>query len=127
MDSVANYASDELADPLDKEAERVARISQLKNTRAGFKSELTKKRNEVSKLLGKVTDIVCVKKISELNQAFENFKGAHNLYTRSLVELKSNKEAYEYFHCECNAVSCLKERLTCWISEIEHRYVPPLG
>ena len=51
---------------------------------------LTRKRNEISELVG--ADVDCVKnKVSELNQAFENFKGAHELYTKSFLDVGSIK------------------------------------
>ena len=79
---------------------------------------LTRKRNKISELVG--ADVDCVKnKVSELNQAFENFKGAHELYTKSLVDVGSIKEAYEYFHAEYHAVSRLKEKVAGWIVGVE--------
>ena len=83
---------------LDEEAVRVERIRQLKNTRSGFKSVLTKKRNELSELLHREKNVDAVKtKIMELDQAFVNFKGAHDVYTKSLVEESSITESREYF------------------------------
>ena len=79
---------------------------------------LTRKRNEISELVG--ADVDCVKnKVSELNQAFENFKGAHELYTKSFADVGSIKEAYEYFHAEYHAVSCLKEKVAGRIVGVE--------
>ena len=53
-------------------------------------SVLTRKRNELSELLEVGADVDYVKdKVSELNQAFENFNGAHELYTKSLVDVGS--------------------------------------
>ena len=75
---------------LDVEAARAERILQLKKTRSGFKSALTKKRNKFSDLLHR-------EKIMELHQAFDNFKGAHDVYTKSLVEEDSIMESHEYF------------------------------
>ena len=55
-------------------------------------SVLTRKRNELSDLPQVGGDVDCVKnKVSELNQAFENFKGAHELYTKSLLHVGSIK------------------------------------
>jgi len=69
---------------LDEEAVRNERILQLKKTRGGFKSALTKKRNELSELLHREKSVDTVKiKIMELDQAFDNFKGAHDVYTES--------------------------------------------
>ena len=70
----------ELVGPRGEEARHVQEYTQLKRTRAGFKSVLTRERNELSELLEVGTDVDCVKnKVSELNQAFKNFKGAHEL------------------------------------------------
>ena len=53
---------------------------------------LTRKRNKISELLEAGADVDCVKnKVSELNQAFENFKGAHELYTKSFLDVGSIK------------------------------------
>ena len=53
-------------------------------------SVLTRKRNELPELLEVGADVDYVKyKVSELNQAFENFNGAHELYTKSLVDVGS--------------------------------------
>ena len=41
------------------------------------------------------------------------------MYTKSLAEVGSIKEAYEYFHAEFNAVSCLKEKVAGWIVGVE--------
>ena len=55
-------------------------------------SVLTRKRNELSELSQVGADVDCVKnKVSELNQAFENFKGAHELYTKSFLDVGSIK------------------------------------
>ena len=55
-------------------------------------SVLTRKRNELSELWQVGADVDCVKnKVSELNQAFENFKGAHELYTKSFLDVGSIK------------------------------------
>ena len=43
------------------------------------------------------------KKTSELNRAFENFKGAHELYWKGLVDVGRIKEAYDYFNAEYHA------------------------
>ena len=120
MDYEANAVSDEVVGPRGEEARHVQEITQLKRTRAGFKSVLTRKRNELSDLLEVGADVDCVKnKVSELNQAFDNFKGAHELYTKSLVDVGSIKEAYEYFHAEYHAVSRLKEKVAGWIVGVE--------
>ena len=120
MDYEANAVSDEVVGPRGEEARHVQEITQLKRTRAGFKPVLTRKRNELSELLEVGADIDCVKnKVSELNQAFENFKGAHELYTKSLADVGSIKEAYEYFHAEYHAVSRLKEKVAGWIVGVE--------
>ena len=120
MDYEANAVSDELVGPRGEEARHVQEITQLKRTRAGFKSVLTRKRNELSELLEVGADVDCVKnKVSELNQAFKIFKGAHELYTNSLVDVGSIKEAYEYFHAEYHAVSRLKEKVAGWIVGVE--------
>ena len=79
---------------------------------------LTRKRNEISELVG--ADVDCVKnKVFELNQAFEKIKGAHELYIKSPADVGSIKEAYEYFHAEYHAVSCLKEKVAGWIVGVE--------
>ena len=120
MDYEANAVSDEVVGPRGEEARHVQEITQLKRTRAGFKSVLTRKRNELSELLEVGADVDCVKnKVSELNKAFENFKGAHELYTKSLVDVGSIKEAYGYFHAEYHAVSRLKEKVAGWIVGVE--------
>ena len=111
---------------LDEEAVRVERIRQLKNTRSGFKSVLTKKRNELSELLHREKNVDAVKtKIMELDQAFVNFKGAHDVYTKSLVEESSITESREYFECEHCAVEELKERAESRISELLFTLTPP--
>ena len=80
---------------------------------------LTRKRNEISELVG--ADVDCVlNKVSELNQAFENFKGAHELYTKSLADVSSIiKGSLRVFHAEYHAVSCLKEKVAGWIVGVE--------
>ena len=81
---------------------------------------ITRKRNEICELLEVGAGIDCVKnKLSELNQAFENFKGAHELHTKNIADVSSINEAYEYFHAEYNAVSCLKEKVAGWIVGVE--------
>ena len=97
---------------LDEVAVRVERILQLKKTRSGFKSVLTKKRNEPSELLHteKIVDAVKMK-IMEFDQAFVNFKGAHDVYTKTLVEETSIMELSEYFESELRAVKELKKEL----------------
>ena len=120
MDYEANPVSDEVVGPRGEEARPVQEITQLKRTRAGFKSVLTRKRNELSELSEVGAGVDCVKnKVSELNQTFENFSGAHELYTTSLVGVGSIKEAYEYFHAEYHAVSRLKEEVAGWIIGVE--------
>ena len=120
MEYKANAVSDEMFGPHGEEARHAQECTQLKRTRAGFKSVLTRKRNELSELSQVGVDVDCVKnKVSELNQAFENFKGAHELYTKSLVDVGSIKEAYEYFHAEYHAVSRLKEKVAGWIVGVE--------
>ena len=95
MEYKANAVSDEMFGPRGEEARHAQECTQLKRTRAGFMSVLTRKRNELSELseLSQVgADVDCVKnKVSELNQAFENFKGAHELYTKSLLDVGSIK------------------------------------
>ena len=84
MEYEANAVSDEMFGPRGEEARHVQECTQLKRTSAGFKSVLTRKRNELSELSQVGADVDCVKnKVSELNQASENFKGAHELYTKS--------------------------------------------
>ena len=120
MDYKANAVSDEVVGARGEEARHVQEITQLKITRAGFKSVLTRKRNELSELLEVSFDVDCVKnKVSELNQAFQNFKGAHELYTKILLDVGSIKEAYEYFHAEYHAVSRLKEEIAGWIVGVD--------
>ena len=110
---------------LDEEAVRTERIRQLKNTRSGFRSLLTKKRNELSELLHREKNVDTVKmKIMELDQAFVNFKGAHNVYTKSLVEESSITESLEYFESEHYAVKELKERAESRISELLFTLTP---
>ena len=41
------------------------------------------------------------------------------MYTKSLVDVGSIKEAYEYFHAEYHAVSSLKEKVAGWIVGVE--------
>ena len=95
---------------LNEEAVRDERILQLKKTRSGFKSALTKKRNELSELLHGDKSVDTVKmKIMELDQAFDNFKGAHDVYTKSLVEEDSIMESREYFESEYCAVKELTQ------------------
>ena len=111
---------------LDEEAVRVERILQLKTTRSGFKSALTKKRNELSELLHREKNVDTVKKkIMELDQAFANFEGAHDVYTKSLVEENSIMESREYFESEHCAVKELKERAGSRISELLFTLTPP--
>ena len=99
MDYEANAVSDEVVGPRGEEARHVQEITQLKRTRSGFKSVFTRKRNELPELLEVGADVDCVKnEVSELNQAFENFNGAHELYTKSLVDVGSIKEGYVSCH-----------------------------
>ena len=71
MDYEANAVSDEVVGLGGEEARHVQEITQLKRTRAGFRSVLTRKRNEVSQSLEVGPDGDYVKnKLSELNQAF---------------------------------------------------------
>ena len=120
MEYKANAVSDEMFGPRGEEAIHAQECTQLKRTTAGFKSVLTRKRNELSELSQVGADVDCVKKkVSELNQAFENFKGAHELYTKSLLDVGSIKLAYEYFHAEYHAVSRLKEKVASWIVGVE--------
>ena len=114
-----NGRSKEFSKTLDEEGVRTEKLLQLKNTRAGFKAFLTKKRNELLHLLETEGDIKEIQlKMAELNQAFENFKGAHDVYTRRLQDDKSIKESREYFNVECSAVKELEERVTDWISKL---------
>ena len=111
---------------LNEEAVRDERILQLKKTRSGFKSALTKKRNELSKLLHGEKSVDTVKmKIMELDQAFDNFKGAHDVYTKSLVEEDSIMESREYFESEYCAIKELKEKAGTRISELLFTHTPP--
>ena len=111
---------------LDEEAVRAERILQLKKTRSGFKSVLTKKCNELSELLHREKNVDTVKmKIMELDQAFVNFKGAHDVYTKSLVEENSIMESREYFESVHCAVEELKERAGSRISELLFTLMPP--
>lgn len=111
---------------LNEEAVRNERILQLKKTRGGFKSALTKKRNELSELLHREKSVDTVKiKIMELDQAFDNFKGAHDVYTKSLVEEDSIMESREYLKSEYCAVKQLKERAGARISELLFTHTPP--
>ena len=111
---------------LHEEAVRAERILQLKKTRSGFKSALTKKRNELSDLLHREKNVDAVKmKIMELDQAFVNFKGAHDVYTKSLVEENSIMESREYFESEHCAIKELKERAGSRISELLFTLTPP--
>ena len=92
MEYKANAVSDEMLGPRGEEARHVQECTQLKRTRAGFMSVLKRKRNELSELWQVGADVDCVKnKVSELNQAFENFKGAHELYTKSFLDVGSIK------------------------------------
>ena len=74
MDYEANAVSNEVVGLGGEEARHVQEITQLKRTRAGFRSVLTRttrKRNEVSQSLEVGPDGDYVKnKLSELNQAF---------------------------------------------------------
>ena len=118
MDSLGGALNPDIYVPLDghltldEVAVRVERILQLKKTRSGFKSVLTKKRNEPSELLHteKIVDAVKMK-IMEFDQAFVNFKGAHDVYTKTLVEETSIMELSEYFESELRAVKELKKAL----------------
>ena len=92
MEYKANAVSDEMFGPRGEEARHAQECTQLKRTRAGFMSVLTRKMNELSELSQVGADVDCVKnKVSELNQAFENFKGAHELYTKSFLDVGSIK------------------------------------
>ena len=83
MEYEANAVSDEVVGPRGQEVRHVQESTQLKRTTASFKSVLTRKRNEP---LLNGADVDCVKnKTSELNRAFDNFKGAHELYRRVLL------------------------------------------
>ena len=74
-----NGRSKEFGKTLD-EGVQTEKLLQLKNTRAGFKAFLTKKRNKLLHLLETEGDIQEIQlKMAELNQAFENFKGAHDI------------------------------------------------
>ena len=64
-------------------------------------------------------------KIMELDQAFVNFKKAHDVYTKSLVEESSITESREYFECKHCAVKELKERAESRISELLFTLTPP--
>ena len=112
MEDEAHAVSDEMVGPRGQEARHVQESTQLKRSRASFKSVLTRKRNELW-LNG--ADVDCAKnKTSEINRALENFKGAHELYTKGLVDVGSIKEAYDYFHAEYHAVSRLREAIAGW-------------
>ena len=50
MEYEANTFSDEVVGPLGEKVQGMQESTQLKRTRAGFKSALTRKRNELSKL-----------------------------------------------------------------------------
>ena len=77
----------------------------LRTREVGLSQCLPEKRNELSELLHREKNVDAVKmKIMELDQAFVNFKGAHDVYTKSLVEESSITESREYFECEHCAV-----------------------
>jgi len=63
-------------------------------------------------------------KIMELDQAFVNFKGAHDVYTKSLVEENSIMESREYFESEHCTVEDLKESAWSRISELLFTLMP---
>ena len=96
-----NGRSREFSKTLHEESVRTEKLLQQKNTRAGFKAFLTKKRNELLHLLENEGDIQEIQiKMADLNQAFENFKGAHDVYTSSLQDDKSIRESREHFYVE---------------------------
>ncbi|PFX15931.1 hypothetical protein AWC38_SpisGene19831 [Stylophora pistillata] len=64
-------------------------------------------------------------KIMELDQVFVNFKGAHDVYTKSLVEENSIMESRGYFENENRAVKELKESAGFRISELLFTFTPP--
>ena len=57
MEYKANAASEKVVGPGGEEAGHVQESTQLKRTRAGFKSLLTRKRNELFKLLEDSADL----------------------------------------------------------------------
>ena len=92
--------------------------------RSGFQSAVTKKRDELSELLQKNVDTI-KRKIMELDEAFTDFKGAHDVYTKSLVEENSIMESCEYFESEHGAIKGLKARAGSRISELLFTLAPP--
>ena len=85
----------------------------------GLNLALTTKRNELTAVMNSnEIDVDAVKlKILELDQAFENFKKAHELYSKYLIDERSMDESCVFFNTECVKVIQLKERAAVWLSE----------
>ena len=59
------------------------------------------------------------------DQAFVNFKGLRDVYTKSLLEENSIIESREYFKSKDYAVKELKEKAGSWISELHFTITQP--
>jgi hypothetical protein len=94
--------------------------AKLKNRRAGFKSVLTRKRNEVRSLLLDNINLELVKRISrDMKDASRKFEASHHQYVDVLLIQEEIAEAECYYVAELDMQENIAERILKWIETAE--------
>ena len=86
-------------------------VPNLKASRAGYKSALTRKRNEIRVLLASAGTVDLQGKLTELKAAWQNFELAHQRYHASLEDDDEIEASFLYFEEEQGKINTIKNKL----------------
>ena len=114
--SLSDKKTDEPASKCDKDFDIDGQLSEkilgLKKSRAGFKSALTKKRNDLRELMTQ-------EKFKELFESWEKFEDTHKTLHKILTDDDEIDQSYKYYDKENEAICEMKQNILMWIYAIE--------
>ena len=122
--SLSDKKTDEPASKCDKDFDIDGQLSEkilgLKKSRAGFKSALTKKRNDLRELMTQESIVDEVKlKFKELLESWEKFEDTHKTLHKILTDDDEIDQSYKYYDKENEAICEMKQNILMWIYAIE--------
>ena len=121
MSFISGEIQDKLRPTENKMDVRQVNVTELKNKRAGYKSTLTRYRNQILDLMDSEDNVKQVKSvIIDMDNIFEKFSETHKLYS-SYVDEKEVGNLADYYNevlLLCNGV---KERASGWMAGIISR------
>ena len=135
MDFLARLSSSDDADRNESLVEtsnavQASQIRRLKNSRRGFVSAITKRQNEIERLLADERNIELVKeRLGVLDELWSKFTKAHEEYHAAIKECvfvseDDLDESVEYYEREERVVRCFNEKVQGWIATTQISILP---